>query len=159
MFFFFWKSPKLARRQRVKNDLILKLVDNILASRYASLTTKSSYFVWSITLQNLNPFCFLFFFLDQHEKFCLLIKFEENLRWWVDFSFFWFIWHGMTHLSKFMIMLFMSECICNCKLIFSMWLIYSLKNPWCNSNALWSNHIHIQPCLPSVVSFHSFPHA
>ena len=37
-----------------ENDLILKLVDDFLASYYASLTTKSSHYVWSITLRNLN---------------------------------------------------------------------------------------------------------
>jgi len=37
-----------------ENDLVLKLVDDFLASHYASLTTKSSHFVWSITLRNLN---------------------------------------------------------------------------------------------------------
>ena len=39
-----------------ENDLVLKLVDDFLASRYASLTTKSSNFVWSRTLRNLNQF-------------------------------------------------------------------------------------------------------
>ena len=39
-----------------ENYLVLKLVDDFLASRYASLTTKSSHFVWSITLRNLNQF-------------------------------------------------------------------------------------------------------
>jgi len=39
-----------------ENDLVLKLVDDFLASRHASVTTKSSHFVWSITLQNLNQF-------------------------------------------------------------------------------------------------------
>jgi len=29
-----------------ENDLVLKLVEDFLASRYASLTTKSSHFVW-----------------------------------------------------------------------------------------------------------------
>jgi len=33
-----------------ENDFVLKLVDNFLASHYASLTTKSSHFVWSMTL-------------------------------------------------------------------------------------------------------------
>jgi len=33
-----------------------KLVDDFLASRCTSLTTKSSHFVWSITSQNLNQF-------------------------------------------------------------------------------------------------------
>ena len=32
-----------------ENDLVSKLVDYFLDSRYASLTTKSSHFVWSIT--------------------------------------------------------------------------------------------------------------
>jgi len=39
-----------------ENDLVLKSVDDFLASSYASLTTKSSHFVWSITLQNLSQF-------------------------------------------------------------------------------------------------------
>jgi len=30
------------------NGLVLKIFDDFLASRYASLTTKSSHFVWSI---------------------------------------------------------------------------------------------------------------
>ena len=37
-----------------ENDLVLKLVDDFLATRYASLTIKSSHFVWSITSRNLN---------------------------------------------------------------------------------------------------------
>jgi len=37
-------------------DLVLKLVDDFLASHYASLTTKSSNFIWSNTSQNLNRF-------------------------------------------------------------------------------------------------------
>jgi len=39
-----------------ESDFILKLVDDFLASRYTSLTTKSSHFVWSITSRNLNQF-------------------------------------------------------------------------------------------------------
>jgi len=39
-----------------ENDFVLKLFDEFLASRYASLTTKSSHFVWSMTLRNLNQF-------------------------------------------------------------------------------------------------------
>jgi len=39
-----------------ENDFVLKLVDDFLASHYTSLTTKSSHFVWSITLRNLNQF-------------------------------------------------------------------------------------------------------
>ena len=69
-----------------ENDLVSKLVDDFLASRYASLTTKSSHFVWFITLRNLNQFQLNVVFWNQHEKFFLLMKFEENLRWWVDFS-------------------------------------------------------------------------
>jgi len=69
-----------------ENYFILKLVDDFLASRYASLTTKSSHFVWFMTLRNLNQFQQNLVFWNQHEKFYLLIKFEENLRWWVDFS-------------------------------------------------------------------------
>jgi len=39
-----------------ENDFVLKLVDNFVASCYASLTTKSSHFIWSITSRNLNQF-------------------------------------------------------------------------------------------------------
>jgi len=39
-----------------ENDFVLKLVDDFLASRYASLTAKSSDVVWSTTLRNLNQF-------------------------------------------------------------------------------------------------------
>jgi len=67
-----------------ENDLVLKLVHDFLASRYASLTTKSSHFVWSITSCNLNKFQKNLVFWNQHEKFYLLMKLEENLRWWVD---------------------------------------------------------------------------
>jgi len=35
-------------------------------------------------LQNLNQFQKNLVFWNQHEKFYLLMKFEENLRWWVD---------------------------------------------------------------------------
>jgi len=66
-----------------ENDLVLKLVVDFLASCYASLTTKISHFVWSITLRNLNQFK-----KNQHENFYLLMKFEGNLRWWVDFAIF-----------------------------------------------------------------------
>jgi len=61
------------------------LVGNFFASHYASLTTKSIYFVWSITLRNFNQFQKSLVFWNQHEKFYLLMKLEENLRWWVDF--------------------------------------------------------------------------
>jgi len=67
-----------------ENDLVLKLVDDFLGSHYASLTTKSNHFIWSITLQNLNQFLKKLVFRNQNEKFYLLMKFEENLRWWVD---------------------------------------------------------------------------
>jgi len=66
----------------------MKLVDDFLASRYASLTTKSSHLVWSITLRNSNQFKKNFVCWNQHEKFYLLMKFEENLKWWVNFSIF-----------------------------------------------------------------------
>ena len=69
-----------------ENDLVWNLLDDFLASHYASLTTKSSRFVWSITLRNLNQFPKNLVFWNQHEKFYLLIKFEETLRWWVEFS-------------------------------------------------------------------------
>jgi len=42
-----------------KNDLVLTLVDDFLASRYTSLTirsTRSNHFVWSVTSQNFNQF-------------------------------------------------------------------------------------------------------
>ena len=70
------------------NDLVLKLVDDFLASHYASLTTESSHYVWSITSWNLNRFKKKIVFWNQREKFYLLIKFEDSLRWWVDFSIF-----------------------------------------------------------------------
>jgi len=63
-----------------ENDLVLKSIDDFLASRYASLTTKSSNFVWSRTLRNLNQFQKKLVCWNPHEKFYLLIKFEENLR-------------------------------------------------------------------------------
>jgi len=40
----------------IENGLVLKFVDDFLASCYASLTTKSSHFVWSITSRSLNQF-------------------------------------------------------------------------------------------------------
>jgi len=39
-----------------ENDLVLKLVDDFLASHYSSPATRSSYFVWSITSRNLKKF-------------------------------------------------------------------------------------------------------
>jgi len=76
----YFRQPFVKFLQQLKdyseNDFVLKLVDDFLAGRYASLTTKSSHFVWSITLV----------FWNQHEKFYLHMKSEENLRWWVDFS-------------------------------------------------------------------------
>jgi len=60
----------------------------ILLLFVVSLTAKSSHFVWSINLQNLNQFEKNLVFWNQHEKFYLLIRSEENLRWWVDFSIF-----------------------------------------------------------------------
>ena len=71
-----------------KNELILKLTDDFLASCYTSLTTKSSHLVWSITSWNLNQLKKKIVCWNQHEKFYLLIKFGENLRWWIDFSIF-----------------------------------------------------------------------
>ena len=65
-------------------DLVLKVIDDFLASHYASLTTKSSHFWWSISSQNLNQFQKNLVFWNQHEQFYLLMKFKENLRWWVD---------------------------------------------------------------------------
>ena len=67
-----------------ENDLVLKLVDDFLASRYASLTTKGGHFVRSLTSRNLSQFQWNLVFLNQHEKFYLLMIFEGNLRWWVD---------------------------------------------------------------------------
>jgi len=62
--------------------IVLKLVDDFLASHYASLTTKYSHFVWSITLRNLNQCQINLVFENQHEKLYLLrpTTFEENLR-------------------------------------------------------------------------------
>jgi len=37
-------------------DLVFKLAVDFLVSRYTSLTTKSSHFVWSITAWNLHRF-------------------------------------------------------------------------------------------------------
>ena len=65
------------------NDLVLKLVD-FLASRYASLTTKSSHVLWSVTSRNLNQFFLKLVCSNQHEKFYQHIKFDENLRCWFD---------------------------------------------------------------------------
>jgi len=45
----------------------------------------------SITSRNINQFQKNFVFWNQHEKFYLLMNIEENLKWWVNFSFFWFI--------------------------------------------------------------------
>jgi len=47
-----------------ENDLVLKLVDDFLASHDASLTTKSSHFLCSITSQNLKPIFFKISFLE-----------------------------------------------------------------------------------------------
>jgi len=77
-----------------ENYLVLKLVDDLLASYYASLTTKSSNFLLSITLQNLNQLKNDLVCWNQHENFYLLIKFEENLLWWVDSSIF------LVHLTQ-----------------------------------------------------------
>ena len=77
-----------------ENDLALKLVDDFLASCYASLTIKSSHFVWSITSQNLNQFLKKLVFWNQHENFCLLIKFEKI---WDGGLTGWDGWHRMTH--------------------------------------------------------------
>jgi len=60
-----------------ENDLVLKLADDFLASHFASLTIKSTHFVWSITLQNLNQNQKNLVCWSQHEKFYLLIKFEK----------------------------------------------------------------------------------
>jgi len=79
-----------------KNDLVLQLVDDIPASCCTSLTTKSSQITWSITLRNLSQFEKLLVCWNQHEKFYLLIEFEENLRWWVDFVFFGSIIHFIS---------------------------------------------------------------
>ena len=52
-----------------KNGLVLKLIDDFLASRYASLTTKSSHFLWFITSWYLNQFQKNLVCWNQHEKF------------------------------------------------------------------------------------------
>jgi len=64
----------------------LKLVDDFHVSHYASLTRKSSRFVGSITLRNLNQLKKKLVCWKQHEMLYLPIKFEKILRWWVDFS-------------------------------------------------------------------------
>jgi len=50
------ETTRQHQRFHSENDLILKLVDDFLVSRYASLTTISSHFEWFVTLQNLNQF-------------------------------------------------------------------------------------------------------
>ena len=102
------RQPPVKFLQQLKdyseNDLVLKIVDDLLAIRYASLTTKSSYFVWSMTSWNLNQFQKNLVFWNQHEKLYLLINFEENLRWWVDLSNFFgsfdMEWHGKSDLDN-----------------------------------------------------------
>ena len=64
--------------------LVLKLVNDFLAICYASLTTKSSHFVWSITSRNLNQLKKFLICWNLHEKLYLPVEFEENMRWWVD---------------------------------------------------------------------------
>ena len=50
----YFRQPSVKFLQQLndysENDLVLKSVDDFLASSYASLTTKSSHFVWSISL-------------------------------------------------------------------------------------------------------------
>jgi len=75
-----------------ENDLVLKLIDDFRVGRYASLITKSSHFAWSIPLQKHKQLKKIVCW-NQHETFYMLIEFVENLRWWVDFSFF------MIHLT------------------------------------------------------------
>jgi len=65
------------------NDLVSTLVDDFFVGCYTLLTTKSSHFVWSITLWNLSQLKKIVCW-NQHEKFYLLMKFKENLKWWVD---------------------------------------------------------------------------
>jgi len=77
------------------NDLVLKLVDDFHVSHYASLTRKSSRFVGSITLRNLNQFKKKLVGSSMKCSICLL-----NLRKYWDggltFPLFLLIWHGMT---------------------------------------------------------------
>jgi len=51
---------------------VRKVVDDFLASYYGSLTTESSHFVWSITLQNLTQFQkSLVFWISIRSSICL----------------------------------------------------------------------------------------
>ena len=55
-----------------ENDLVLKLVDDFLASCYASLTTKSSHFVWSIIRETLTNFNKIYFFgISMKSSICI----------------------------------------------------------------------------------------
>jgi len=74
-------------------DLVLKLVDGFLASCYASLTTKSWHFVWSITSQNLNQFKKNLVFWNQHESFVCILNLRRN---WDGGLTGWDSWHRMT---------------------------------------------------------------
>jgi len=65
-------------------NFVLKLVDNFLLSCSASLIITPTRLISSITLRNLNRFQKNLVRWNQHEKFCLLVKFERNQRWWVD---------------------------------------------------------------------------
>jgi len=81
-----------------KNHLAWKLVDDFLVSFYASFTTKSSNFVWSITSQNLNQFQKILFvgIFSTKSSVCLL-----NLRKiWGGGLTGWASWHGMAQLYK-----------------------------------------------------------
>ena len=80
----------------IGNDLVLKLVDNFLASRHTSLTTKSSDFVWSITWQNLNQFQKNLFVGISMKSFICLLNLRKISDGGFTFPFFWFVWHGMA---------------------------------------------------------------
>jgi len=86
----YWRQTLVKFLQQLneysKTELVLKLIDGFLASHCTSLSTRSSHSVWPLTLRNLNQFQNHLVCWNQHEKFYLLIKFEDNLRWWVDFS-------------------------------------------------------------------------
>jgi len=71
-----------------------------LASPYASLTTKSSHFVWSITSQNLNQFQKISSLESARKALsaCEIWGKSRVVGWLFQVS--WFIWHRMTQKSK-----------------------------------------------------------
>jgi len=79
-----------------ENDLVLKFVDDFLASCYASLTTESSHFVWSIIRETLTNFNKIYFFgISMKSSICLW-----NLRIiWDGGLTDWGSWQRMTRSS------------------------------------------------------------